>query len=538
MAPTEATVRKSPELAVATTVPFPRAFSREGTARSKIKTLDELAIMAEEAKARGRSVVLAHGVFDLVHLGHVRHLESAAREGDLLFVTVTADRYVNKGPGRPVFTGRLRAEMLGALQCVAAVGINDHPGAEEVIHKIKPSVYVKGPDYKRESDDITGRIRSEREAVEMYGGKIAFTDDLVLSSSQLINDHFSLLDPAVQQFLNNHRAKNVLPKVLAAVESIANLKVLFVGDAIIDEYQYSRTMGKAAKEAIIAGRSVGSEIFAGGVIAAANHAAGFVKQVEVITCLGLRDSYEDVIRGALHPNVAADFLFRKDVPTTRKCRFVDPAHLRKMFEMYYFDDRPIDGALEDEFIARIREKAPQYDVVVVTDFGHGLITPRAIEALCESSKFLAVNAQTNSANLGYNLVTKYPRADYVCIDAPEARLASGDRFGELADVIREQLATSMEAPRFVVTDGEHGCVAFSAEKGAARVPAFTRQVVDTVGAGDAFLAVTAPIASLNHDMEIVGLIGNAVGAMKVGTVGHRQSVEKVPLMKYITALLR
>ena len=75
-------------------------------------------------------------------------------------------RFVNKGPGRPVFTARLRAEMLGALQCTTAVGINDSPGAEDVIRKIKPSVYVKGPDYKRESDDITGRIRSEREAVE------------------------------------------------------------------------------------------------------------------------------------------------------------------------------------------------------------------------------------------------------------------------------------------------------------------------------------------------------------------------------------
>ncbi len=538
MAPFEAIVRKTNENTVS---PFPRPVvttSRDASARSKIKTVDELAQMAAEFRARGRTVALAHGVFDLVHLGHVRHLESAAREADVLFVTITADRFVNKGPGRPVFTGRLRAEMLGALQMIGAVAINEAPGAEEVIAKIKPDVYVKGPDYRREAEDITGRIRAERETVEKYGGRIAFTDDLVLSSSQLINDHFSLLDPEVQNFLNGHRHNGALPKAMAAIESVANLKVLFVGDAIIDEYQYSRAMGKSAKENIIASRSVGAELFAGGVVAAANHAATFCKEVEVLTCLGQQDPYEDVIQAALADNVRGNFLYRGDTPTTRKCRFIDPAHMRKLFEIYYFDDRPLNGKLEQDFCDQIRERAKDFDVVVVTDFGHGLLTQKAIDALTENAKFLAVNAQTNSANHGYNLVTKYRRADYVSIDMPEARLAAGDRFGELGDIIAIKLAPATGASNFVITDGGAGCVAYSKDRGAMRVPAFTKQVVDTVGAGDAFLAVTAPIVSTGTDMELVGLIGNAVGAMKVATVGHRQSVEKVPLMKYVTALLR
>ena len=74
------------------------------TARAKIGTLEELGTITEKARRDGQSVVLAHGTFDLLHLGHVRHLELARREGDVLIVTVTADAFVNKGPGRPAFT--------------------------------------------------------------------------------------------------------------------------------------------------------------------------------------------------------------------------------------------------------------------------------------------------------------------------------------------------------------------------------------------------------------------------------------------------
>ncbi len=178
-------------------------------ARDKIKSIDELASLAASFQAQGRNVVLAHGVFDLVHLGHVRHLEAAAREGDLLFVTVTADEFVNKGPGRPVFPQQFRAEMLAALECVDWVGISRWGSAEEVISRLKPLTYVKGSDYQNEEEDLTGRIVSEREAVERHGGRIVYTDDLTFSSSNLLNEHFSSLSPEVQTFFADLTRRNV-----------------------------------------------------------------------------------------------------------------------------------------------------------------------------------------------------------------------------------------------------------------------------------------------------------------------------------------
>ena len=212
--------------------------------------------------------------------------------------------------------------------------------------------------------------------------------------------------------------------------------------------------------------------------------------------------------------------------------------MRKLFEVYHFDDTPMNGCLEASLCEAIGDKAADYDVVIVADFGHGMMSRKAINTVIDKAPFLAVNAQSNSANLGFNMITKYHAADYVCIDAPEARLAMSDRFTDLGELITDWLMHEIDCSRVAVTHGQEGCIVYAPGSRVHRIPAFTQQVVDTVGAGDAFLSVTSPLASLGVDMETVGLVGNAVGALKVGIVGHRNSVEKVPLMKYLTALLK
>ena len=120
-------------------------------------------------------MALCHGVFDLVHLGHIRHIQAARNEGDVVMVTITADHYVNKGPGRPIFPENMRAEMLASLANVDWVGINHTSSAEPVLDTVRPDIYVKGSDYENPEDDITGKIKSERDAVERHGGRIVFT---------------------------------------------------------------------------------------------------------------------------------------------------------------------------------------------------------------------------------------------------------------------------------------------------------------------------------------------------------------------------
>src|SRR5262245_23483910 len=506
--------------------------------RDKIKSLEDIGKIARSQRERGQVVVQAHGTFDLLHLGHVRHLEAARRLGDVLVVTLTADRFVNKGPGRPVFNEAMRAEMLASLEYVDWVAIADATDAIRAIHAIRPRFYIKGQDYVNAAGDVTGKIVLEREAVEAHGGQIHFTDDIVFSSTELINRHFNVFEPCVREHLDLLREHGGLAEMLQLIERVRDFRVVLVGDAIIDEYQYTSPMGKPPKEDVIATRFQNREVFAGGVLAAANHVAEFCKEVEVITCLGAVDSHGEFIRKSLRPNVRLHAIQREGSPTTVKQRSVDPSYMRKLFEVYFMDDKPLLAPLQAEVDAAIAARAPQADLAIVTDFGHGLIARSSIDALAASSRFLAVTAQSNSANMGFNLITKYPRADYVCIDAPEAQLALSERLENVGEVARRLLAERIDCPRIIVTHGKHGCVTCERNGTLHAIPAVARKVVDTVGAGDAFLAVTAPLVAAGGAMDLVGFIGNVVGALKVAIVGNRHPVDKASVVKSLTGLLK
>ena len=508
------------------------------TPRDKVRTVEELAPIVDGLRQSGKTIVQAHGTFDLLHIGHVRHLEAARELGDVLIVTLTADRFVNKGPGRPVFGEALRAEMLANLQSVDWVAINSDPDAVSAIDLLHPDVYVKGKDYQNPEGDVTGKIVAERKAVESHGGRIHFTDEVVFSSTELINRHLNVFEPHLREHLKSMRDDGGLAKMLELIDRIRDYRVLVVGDAIIDEYQYVLPMGKPPKESVIATRFQDRELFAGGVVAAANHVASFCKQVDVITCLGSFDDHEELIRRSLRPNVTLHAIKRQGAPTTLKRRFVDPSCMRKLFEIYVMNDEPLTDDLQQDLNRLISEIAPGTDVVIATDFGHGLLGPSAIQTLTTCSPFLAVNTQSNSGNMGYNLITKYPSADYVCIDAPEARLAVSDRVSPIGDVAHQILDGRLKCPKIIITHGKHGCITYERDGIVHTIPAFARNVIDTVGAGDAFLSITAPLVAAGGAMDLVGFIGNVVGALKVEIVGHRQSVEKPAVIKGITALLK
>jgi len=319
-----------------------------GTAsvRDLIKSVDELAEISAKAKADGKTVVLAHGTFDLLHLGHVRHLENARQFGDVLIATVTADKFVNKGPGRPVFPEELRAEMLAALEYVDWTGVCHEATAENLLEAVKPSIYVKGSDYSDTNDDPTGKIIDEKTIVEKHGGKLAITDDLTFSSSGLINQHMLSRPPEVKNFLDKLRDDNRLESLIALIDKVENSKALFIGETILDEYLYVSPLGKTAKDSIIATQYKERETFGGGIIAAANHAASFCAEVEIITVMGGADDYEKFVRSTLAPNVTLTAITLEGRPTTRKRRYVDfptkgEGSLRQVFEVTHIDIGPV-----------------------------------------------------------------------------------------------------------------------------------------------------------------------------------------------------
>ena len=514
----------------------PKDGAPRGLIADKIKSLDELAKIVHALRASGKRVVHCHGVFDLVHPGHIRHFESAKRQGDVLVVTLTKDEYVNKGPSRPVFNQRLRAESVASLQMVDYVAINEWPTAAPTIRKLRPNYFAKGSEYADRTSDLTGHISEEEEAALEVETRLYFTDEPTLSSSKLLNSYFDVLSDEAESFLREFRQQYSAQKVIESLRCLHDKRVLVVGDAIIDEYHFCDVLGKSSKAHTLNARFQRAEAHAGGSLAVANQVAGFCSKVHLVTCLGDEGSWHHFVTTNLKPNISTKLFVRPDAPTIVKRRFTDVHRLTNLFELTFLNERPLPAKTESQFATYLMQIAEDFDVVIVADFGHGLIGPQTIDILQKKSSFLAINVQSNSANMGYNPVTKYSRSDYVCLHENELRLANHDQFGALDDLI-QRTASALQASTLAVTQASAGSTIFQESK-FAHTPIFSTRVVDPIGAGDAYLAVTAPCAAAGYPAELIGFIGNCVGGLKVASLGNKESVEPVPLFKFITTLLK
>ncbi len=503
----------------------------------KIVGLIELpGILAEKRLYHDIKVCHCHGVFDLVHVGHLRHFQKAKENGDVLVITLTPDRYVNKGPGRPAFNEELRLEFIAALECVDYVALNNWPTAIETLGLIKPDFYIKGSEYSDSKNDITGMIEAEKHAVESAGGKLVFTDDVIFSSSNLINNYMSLLPEPAVRFISQLKEKYTFNDIRKYIEGCRQLNVLVLGETIIDEYHYCETMGKSGKEPILAARYQKKEVSLGGVLAAANHISSFCENINLLSELGEIDSHFDYIKSNLKANVKPHFIHLANSPTIIKRRFVETYPFQKLFEIYIMNDHPQNGAiirLKD----KLEELLPNIDMVVITDYGHGMIEKDIIAMVCEKAPYIAVNTQKNAGNHGFNAVSKYPRADFICISENELRLDARNKSGNLQELTRN-LANQLSCENIVVTRGLQGCLCYNRDNGFITAPALTNNFKDRVGAGDAVFSIASMCAKQKVPIDLLGLISNAVGAQAVEIISNQGTVEKQQLLKHLSHLLK
>jgi rfaE bifunctional protein nucleotidyltransferase chain/domain len=503
---------------------------------NKIKTLDELLETLDELRSQGKKIVHCHGVFDLLHIGHIRYFRQAAQWGDVLVVTVSPDRFVDKGIHRPAFTEILRAEAVASQGVVDFVAINQWPTAEELLRKLRPDVYVKGSDFKSVESDPTGKLKLEADVCEEIGAQLKLTQDIVFSSTNLINRFMSSFSDDVKEYLEIFRSRYSIADVEGILDRMAHLEVTVVGDTILDDYHYCGPLGASSKEPVMAFSHMDSDIFAGGVLAVANHLSNLTKRVHMFTVLGEIDTREDMVRENLNPNVVPYFEFQKNAPTIRKRRYIEGYSMTKLFEIYHMDDSGLDLKRDAQLRARLMEQAMASDLVVAADFGHGAISPLCREELARAP-FLAVNTQANAGNRGFHTISSYGRCDFVSLAEPELRLDTRDKQTgviPLTGVIRERVGASMVA----VTRGKKGSYIQTSDGQGVLVPAFAHKVVDKIGSGDAFFAVASLASYLKVRPELVAFLGNVVGAIAVGIVGNKMSVTRDAIMKHVTSLLK
>ncbi len=505
--------------------------------KEKIINLKELSKIFSELRSDGKKIVHCHGVFDLLHIGHIKHFEEAKKFGDVLVVSITPDEFVNKGPNRPAFTTSLRLEFLSALESVDYVVANKWPTAEEIIKIIQPNIYCKGPDYKDHLDDITGKIKDEVDTVTSVGGKIMYTDDITFSSSSLLNKFGDLYSKEQESFIRNIVDKFSFEFIKSKVDEIKKLKVLVIGEAIIDQYVFCEALGKSGKEPVLVLRDLQTQEYLGGSLAIARHLNEFCDTVSVLSFLGENNEYKSFIENNMEENIHLNFLEKSDSPTIVKRRFVDNVDRKKVLGVYSINDDMLNENEEDKFIESFDKLAKEHDLVIISDYGHGIITSKIANHISKAERFVSLNAQVNAANIGTHNIRKYKDINCLVINETELRHEMRQRDGDI-----QKMATMLKGiintNYITVTQGKSGAFLLNDSKLPAVCPGFATQVVDKIGSGDALLALLSVCLYSKIDDVLSLFIASLAAAQSVESIGNSKPVSKVALLKTISHSLK
>jgi len=507
----------------------------------KIKSLKNLESILSKNRKNKKRIVLCHGVFDLLHIGHIRHFREAKSKGDILIVTVTPDKFVTKGPNRPIFPLNTRMETISELDCVDYVAPNISSNAIKPIKTLKPNIYCKGQEYKKFSNDTTGLIREEAKAVKKIGGKILYTGGEVFSSSKIINDTSLNLSGEQKKFLDSIKLKkqfNNNHNISKIMQSFSDLKVLVIGEAIIDEYIFCEALGKSGKEPVLVLRDLFKERYLGGSAAIAKNLSNFCKKITLLSYVGEKNEEKRFINKNLSPNISSFFIKKQGSPTIVKKRFVEDINKRKILGVYSLNDQSLRKSEEKHFQRKILKEINKHDLVIVSDYGHGLISNQTAKIIVKKSKFLAVNTQLNASNAGFHVISKYNKANLTIINETELRQELRNKIDGV-NILIKQLAKKVKATYSVVTCGKLGAKIFSLSNNKiTSCPAFANKVTDKIGTGDTMLALLSLAMYKKLDIRFCMLLSALGAAYNIEHMANSVSLSKSFITKAMQSYLK
>ena len=499
----------------------------------RIASFETILRKADEFKKEGKRIVLCHGLFHFLHIGHIRYLREAKEYGDVLFVSVIADKFIGEEEGVAI-DEMSRCQALAAFEFVDEVFLSPFEDVYEIIKHVKPNIFAQGSVTIAKGKEKKWNLDSK--SMEELGVELIILEEDNFASTQQINKYLANMPKDTRKYLQYFKQRFGYSDILQVIEDMSKLRVLVIGDTILDEYHYCSAIGKSSKDPTLALKYESQDMFAGGVLAVANHAAKFASSVELITILGEKESHEGFIRSSLSEKVRPYFLFKSNAPTLIKRRFIDGYSMNKLLEIYIMDDSVLNGKLDTSLIELVRAKLAECDMVIVADFGHGAINTQLKKLLSKKAPFLAVNAQSNAGNRGFNNITKYPRVDYISMAEHEIRLEMRDPEGSIREMM-SSLVKKMGCRNLVVTRGRQGCMVMGQDLDFVQVPSFAQRVVDRVGAGDAFFAFTSLAAVQDGtSSELIGFLGNVAGSIAVEVMGNQKFVDKDRVINLIQNL--
>ena len=506
--------------------------------KQKIYSLDKLQRIISEKKSVGKKIILCHGVFDLLHIGHIKHFKQAKELGDILAVTLTPDIYVNKGPKRPVFKEKLRVEAVASLDVVDYVALNTSVTSVNIIQKLRPNIYCKGPDYKDHNNDISGQIKKEIRTIKSVGGKIAYTQGLTFSSGNLINSHVNSYSSLQKILIKKIKKNYTFKEIKKIIEDLKKIRILIIGETIIDQYIFCEALGKSGKEPILVLKDVKTEEYIGGAAALARHLSAFSNNISLLSMVGEKGEYVKEIKKQLPKNINFKYIQKNNSPTILKRRFLDYVSYNKVLGVYKINDSSLTNNQDKIFNNILKKEISKYDLVIVSDYGHGFISKKNANLICKKSKYLALNAQINSANIGAHSMRNYKNTDCLVINEREIQHEMRDR-NTKTEILMKKLSIQQKTKNIIVTRGKEGAIIYNRKKNKFNFcEAFAHSAVDKIGAGDAMLSLVSLCLQNKISNELSLLIGSLAAAQSAESIGNKYPVSKIKILKTLENMLK
>jgi rfaE bifunctional protein kinase chain/domain len=485
--------------------------------KPKIKTVDELKAVVGPFP-RVTKIIMCHGVFDVVHPGHVHHLAFAKSKADILVVSITSDRHIKKGVYRPHVPEYLRALNLAAFEMVDYVIIDEEAEPIKNLKEIKPDYFAKGFEYV--DGHLPPKTQEEMDIIAEYGGEMIFTPgDVVFSSSNLID--ISKPPIRMEKLLSLMYSEDLtFDRLREAVSSFKDYKVHVVGDLIVDTYTETSVIGSKAKTPTMSVRYLGQTDYVGGAGIVSRHIKAAGADVILTTIMGddpLREwATEQLEKAGVELNVIID----SSRPTTNKNVIIADGY--RLLKVDTLGNQMISQAILEKFKGKIA--GTEADAVAFCDFRHGIFNRDTVPSLTRAipqDVFMVADSQVASR---WGNITEFIGFDLITPNENEARFALGDQ-DSVVGALCTQLVGKAKCNMLMLKMGKMGVLTSRAGGGAKKghyfsVDPCTDRVIDPVGAGDALLAYATLSMLATNDEVIATILGSMAAACECEQDGN------------------
>ncbi len=487
----------------------------------KIRTITELKKIL--SKQKSKKTVLCHGVFDVVHPGHLRHLAHAKTKGDILIVSLTSDKYIKKGTYRPHVPENLRALNLSAFEMVDYVVIDRNEKANKILLNLKPDFYAKGFEYF--SKGLPPATKAEISVVKSYGGKMFFSPgDFVYSSSKFLQTSLPRLSLEKLLILLQNNKIN-FEMIKNNFKDFKKINVHIIGDTIVDTYTRTNFIGGQTKTPTFSLLKQKTENFIGGAAIVAQHLKAAGANVTFTTVLGNDYLQKFVKKNLLSKKIKLNLIIDPLRPTTNKNTI--STGIYKILKLDTLDNTPVNSEIQNKICKFI--KKTKTDIIIFSDFRHGIFNKQSIplyNKIIPKKTFKVADSQVASR---WGNILEFKNFNLITPNEREARFALADQDSPIG-ALSHQIKKKSKAQNLILKLGDKGAFCSSNKKlnNYFSIDSFASNVVDAVGSGDALLAYSTLSLFTSKSLEISAIIGSFAAACECEVDGNIPiEIEKV-----------